>query len=169
MDEDNPQEIINQGFKDALTNQSTKVDSILAIMENLTTQVTQLARRPNPQPILPPQPILQDTIPRVTEGFTLATPPSVTKHSNPMKEAFNSTMLKELSKRVYTFPKTYKLLGPDNFDQWKQALTIIFRAISFAKFIEKPSLSYSLPDSEAAIILMILRDSCSPGLQRAVS
>ena len=37
MDEDSPQEIINQGFRDALTNQSTKVDSILAMMENLTT------------------------------------------------------------------------------------------------------------------------------------
>ena len=45
----------------------------------------------------------------------------------------------------------------------------MFRAIGFAKFIEELGLCYGLPDSEAVIILMILRDSCGPGLQGVIS
>ena len=45
----------------------------------------------------------------------------------------------------------------------------MFKAISFAKFIKELNLCYSLLNSEAIIILIILRDSYSPSLQAAIS
>jgi len=52
--------------------------------------------------------------------------------------------VKELFKKVYFFPDLYKLQGPENFDQWKQALTIMFRALRITQFITDPSIGDTL-------------------------
>ncbi len=77
--------------------------------------------------------------------------------------------MKELSKKVYFFPDFYKLQGPENFDQWKQALTIMFRALGIAQFITDPSIRDTLSDIDQAILLILLRDSYSSGLQTALT
>jgi hypothetical protein len=50
----------------------------------------------------------------------------------PESTGFSPDFSRELSKKVYTFPETYRLKGPENFDQWKQALAIMLRAIGYS-------------------------------------
>ena len=45
---------------------------------------------------------------------------------------------KELSKRVFSFPENCKLVGASNFDLWKQALLVQFRAIKAAGIYFQP-------------------------------
>ncbi len=54
--------------------------------------------------------------------------------------------MKELFKKVYSFFNLYKLQGPENFDQWKQVLTIMFRALEIVQFITDPSIKNILSD-----------------------
>src|SRR6266566_7431136 len=58
----------------------------------------------------------------------------------------NKGVVKELSKKVYSFFELYKLYRPENFDQWKQALTIMFRALDIVQFITDPSIKDTLSD-----------------------
>ncbi len=98
-------------------------------------------------------------------------PPDPSKPLEPMviQVGLNRSVVKELSKKVYSFPELYKLQGPENFDQWKQALTIMFRALGIAQFITDPSIGDMLPDANQAILLMLLRDSCATGPQAALA
>jgi Reverse transcriptase (RNA-dependent DNA polymerase)/GAG-pre-integrase domain len=83
--------------------------------------------------------------------------------------ALNSAISKDLNKRVYSFPEGSKLQGPSNFDQWKQALTIQLRALGVPNFTEDPSVIRALADPDQAIVLMLIRDSCSEGPQAAIA
>ena len=87
----------------------------------------------------------------------------------PEPTGFSSDFSKELSKKVYTFPETYRLKGPENFDQWKQAFAIMLRAIGYSQFLADPSIANSLSDSDQAILLMLLRDSLSSSPQAAIA
>jgi hypothetical protein len=73
-----------------------------------------------------------------------------------ISSAYNSTMTKELNKKIYTFPESYRLKGTENFDQWKQGLAIQFRALGLPKFITNPSITRALSDLDQAIILILL-------------
>ncbi len=81
----------------------------------------------------------------------------------------NEGVVKELSKKVYSFLKLYKLQKPENFDQWKQVLTIIFRALDITQFITDLSIGDTLSDADQAILLMLLRDSYTTGSQAALA
>ncbi len=59
----------------------------------------------------------------------------------------NGDVIKELSKKIYSFLKLYKLQRPENFDQWKQALTIIFRALDITQFITDSNIGDTLSDT----------------------
>lgn len=69
--------------------------------------------------------------------------PNLVLHS-----AFNRGIVKELSKRIYMFPEIYKLVGSENFDQWKQALTIMFKALGLPLFVDNPLVTRELSDSD---------------------
>jgi hypothetical protein len=84
------------------------------------------------------------------------------------RTALEEGLVKELSKRVYTFPESAKLIGPENFDQWKQALRIIFRALKLNYLLDNFYLVRQLADSEQAVILLLLRESCTTGPQNAI-
>ncbi len=71
--------------------------------------------------------------------------------------ALNRGIIKELSKKVYAFPEANRLTSPKNYDQWKQALTILFRVIGFQEFIESPEVTFNLSDADQAVLLMIIR------------
>ena len=60
---------------------------------------------------------------------------------------FNGGVVKELLKKVYSFLDLYKLQGLENFDQWKQALTIMFRVLGIAQFITDLSIGDTLSDA----------------------
>jgi len=81
----------------------------------------------------------------------------------------NEDVVKELSKKVYSFFELYKLQGPENFDQWKQALTIIFRALGIAQFITDPNIRDTLSNTDQTILLILLKDSCTTGFQTALT
>ncbi len=81
----------------------------------------------------------------------------------------NRSVVKELFKKVYSFFELYKLQGPENFDQWKQTLTIIFRALDIAQFITDPNIENTLSDTDQAILLMLLRDNCTIGPQAVLT
>jgi|SRR6266699_5278402 len=76
----------------------------------------------------------------------------------------NKGVVKELSKKVYSFFEFYKLQGPENFDQWKQALIIMFRALGIIQFIMDPNIEDTLSDANQIILLMLLKDSYATGL-----
>ena len=63
-----------------------------------------------------------------------------------IQPGLNRSIIKELFKKIYSFPNLYKLQGLENFDQWKQALTIIFRALGIVQFIMDPSIKDTLSD-----------------------
>ncbi len=77
--------------------------------------------------------------------------------------------MKKLFKKVYSFLNLYKLQEPENFDQWKQALTIMFRALGITQFITDPSIGDTLSDADQAILLILLKDSCSSSPQAALA
>ena len=68
--------------------------------------------------------------------------------TQPVSAGLNGGVVKELLKKVYVFPENYKLQGPENFDQWKQALTIIFKALGIITFIATPELGCNLTDAD---------------------
>ena len=81
----------------------------------------------------------------------------------------NRSIVKELSKKFYSFLELYKLQKPENFNQWKQTLTIIFRALDIAQFITDPNIRDTLSDANQTILLMLLKDSCTTGPQAALA
>src|SRR6266699_5872247 len=81
----------------------------------------------------------------------------------------NADVVKELSKKVYSFSELYKLQRPKNFDQWKQALTIIFRALRITQFITDLNIRDTLSDADQTILLILLKNSCSSGPQAALA
>ncbi len=87
----------------------------------------------------------------------------------PLVNAFSESIIKDFNKRVYKFPETAKLQGPDNFDQWKQALEIQFRALGLPEFLSNPAIAHRLSDPDQAIVLMMLKDSLSEGPQAAIT
>ncbi len=129
-----------------LQNQQQQFNMLVELQNIVTNLVQYLQSQPQvpPKPIKPLEPIV-------------------------IQPGFNGDVVKELSKKVYSFPDFYKLQGPENFDQQKQALTIIFRALGIAQFITDPSIGDTLSDVDQAILLMFLKDSCSSGFQAALA
>ena len=115
---------------------------------------------------------LQNIITNLVQYFQsqLQVPPELKKPPEPVviQPGFNGGVVKELSKKVYFFLDFYKLQGLENFDQWKQALTIMFRALGIVQFITDFSIGDTLFDVDQAILLMFLRDSCFSGPQAAL-
>ena len=77
----------------------------------------------------------------------LATTSASVPSSN-LQAAFNTGAIKELNKKVHSIPEGAKLKGPENYDQWKQALSIQFRALGLPEFIDNPSLAGHLADCD---------------------
>ena len=71
----------------------------------------------------------------------------------------SSSISRELAKKAYSMPEEQRLIGVENFTQWKQALSIIFRALGIAEFTNNPTIIQGLSDADQAIALIIIRDS----------
>ena len=63
-----------------------------------------------------------------------------TSTSTPNTSALQGGIVRELSKKVYTFLEIHKLTGLENYNQWKQAHIIMFRALGLPLFVETPEI-----------------------------
>lgn len=85
------------------------------------------------------------------------------------EELVNAALNKELAKKASQIPEVFKLRGTDNYDQWLQALTIMFRAIGLPNFVSEPSIGNNLSDKNQAVLLSLLRDSLTEGPQALIA
>src|SRR6201999_4178146 len=112
--------------------QRESLGAINDILARLTQSVANLSvansERMEQDPISIPVPI-QDPISRIP---------------SPKPANLNASLIKEASKRVYNFPESYKLLGPSNYNQWEQSLTIMLQAMDYKGFILNPSIADNL-------------------------
>ncbi len=80
-----------------LQNQQQQFNILAELQNTVTNLIQHLQRQPPPQQILsdpskPPEPVV-------------------------IQIDLNGNVIKELSKKVYSFPELYKLQRPENFDQ----------------------------------------------------
>ena len=120
-------------------------NSISQILGLFLQNIAETTSEPEPEPIIPDPPILD--------------PPSVPEPGSQSSSFLYKGLIQEASKKVYKFPEAYKLVGPENYDQWKQALSIQLAAMEFDIFITDPSVVDKLGKSSQAVLLMIIRDS----------
>lgn len=85
------------------------------------------------------------------------------------EEVVNNALTKELTKKASQIPESFKLVGTENYDQWFQALSIMFRAIGLPGFISDPSVADSWDDKAQAVLLSLLRDSLTEGPQALIA
>src|SRR6266699_5844733 len=171
MDQDSDEE--DQQYKEVsqrLQLQGAQLNSLKNTLDTVTAQLQNQQQQFNMLAEL--QTTVANLVQHLQEQQPLQqVPPDPSKPLEPMviQIGLNEGVVKELSKKVYSFPELYKLQGPENFDQWKQALTIMFRALGITQFIKDPSIGDTLSNADQAILLMLLRDSCATGLQAALT
>src|SRR6266699_1621085 len=171
MDQDSDEE--DQQYKEVsqrLQLQGAQLNSLKNTLDTVTAQLQNQQQQFNMLAEL--QTTVANLVQHLQEQQPLQqVPPDPSKPLEPMviQIGLNEGVVKELSKKVYSFLELYKLQRPENFDQWKQALTIMFRALGIAQFITDPSIGDILPDANQAILLILLRDSCATGPQAALA
>src|SRR6266566_1149453 len=166
MDQDSDEE--DQQYKEVsqrLQLQGAQLNSLKNTLDTVTAQLQNQQQQFNMLAEL--QTTVANLVQHLQEQQPLQQiPPDPSKPFEPVviQVGLNGGVVKELFKKVYSFLELYKLQGPENFDQWKQALTIIFRALDIAQFIMDPSIGDILSDIDQAILLMFLNDSYTTGL-----
>src|SRR6266699_1563537 len=167
MDQDSDEE--DQQYKEVsqrLQLQGAQLNSLKNTLDTVTAQLQNQQQQFNMLAEL--QTTVANLVQHLQEQQPLQqVPPDPSKPLEPMviQIGLNKGIIKELFKKVYSFPKLYKLQGPENFDQWKQALTIIFRALGIVQFITDPNIGDTLFDINQAVLLIFLRDSYAIGPQ----
>ena len=95
-------------------------------------------------------------LPQASENPTAApvtaNPPEIPP-ANPLAQPtqafpfpFQGPLGREISKRACQVAKEQRLKGAENFEQWKQALNIVFRSIQYPKFTKSLETVLQLPD-----------------------
>jgi len=89
------------------------LEELTTVIQSLSVLVARAPQAPQvPQPA-PPEPIdFESPSIRPTGPNSGPTGPK----KQPESTGFSTDFSRELSKKVYTFPKTYRLKGPENFD-----------------------------------------------------
>ncbi|HEY4385832.1 MAG TPA: hypothetical protein VGN34_15355, partial [Ktedonobacteraceae bacterium] len=137
-------------------------------MQNMATQLEQIQRM-----LSSLESRLSGPPPATIAPSVVAVPPATTAQAASVAPSPASSIgaiaSRELAKRTFTFTEDQQLAGPENFEQWKQGLNITFRAIGLPAFPENPDCIQSFSDSDLAVILMLLRDSCAAGPRATIS
>jgi hypothetical protein len=82
----------------------------------------------------------------------------------PVASDFSSITVKELAKQSLNLAEKQRLSGPENYQQWYQAISIQFRALQIPEFLEDPDLvSGRLSDLQKAALLLTLRNTLKDG------
>jgi hypothetical protein len=137
--------------------QRTQISQLQDIVSQLSTELKALKLQGStiPQPTIPTIPV---DISKGASDATVATEAAIT-----------SGLAKELSKKVYEFPDSQRLTGPENFELWKQGLNIMFRALNLSGFTSNPTSIAHYSDQSLAMVLMLLRNSIGPGPQATIA
>ena len=78
----------------------------------------------------------------------------------PTPSDFSSITVKELAKQSLNLAEKQRLSGPENYQQWFQAISIQFRALQIPEFLQDPdSISGRLSDPQKAALLLTLRNT----------
>ncbi len=77
---------------------------------------------------------------------------------------FSTLTLKELAKQSLNLAEKQRLSGPENYQQWYQAISIQFRALQIPEFLTDPDgVSTRLTDPQKAALLLTLRNTLKEG------
>jgi hypothetical protein len=77
---------------------------------------------------------------------------------------FSALTTKELAKQSLNLTEKQRLSGPENYQQWYQAVSIQFRALQIPEFLENPDrVSALLTDPQKAALLLTLRNTLKEG------
>ena len=77
---------------------------------------------------------------------------------------FSILTVRELAKQSLHLAEKQRLSGPENYQQWFQAISIQFRALQIPEFLENPeAISHRLSDPQKAALLLTLRNTLKDG------
>jgi Reverse transcriptase (RNA-dependent DNA polymerase)./Integrase core domain. len=139
--------------------QSVQIEALSKALEQLMVQNTQMMET------------FQTVLKKPSQGDPTpnpATEASPNQSDGPLF-AFKNPAARDLAKRVFSFPDESQLVGPSNWQAWKQALYIQFRALGIADFVKSPELAKNLSPEDQAVVLLLLRDSCGKGPREAIT
>lgn len=78
--------------------------------------------------------------------------------------SFGDLTARELAKQSLQLPEKSKLTGPNNYQQWLQAISIQLRALNIGDFLKAPLVTtLPLNDPERAALLLTLRNTIKEG------
>jgi hypothetical protein len=91
-------------------------------------------------------------------------PAPVPAPAPPTGNDFSSLTVKELAKQSLHLAEKQRLSGPENYQQWFQAISIQFRALQIPEFLDNPDpVSAQLSDPQKAALLLTLRNTLKEG------
>lgn len=138
-----------------LENLQHQVNALSGQLQQLLTLLQSAPALQQPNPTTDPAPPAPPAPP-----VPLAPPAPTT----PPVSDFSSLTLKELAKQSLNLAEKQRLSGPENYQQWYQAISIQFRALQIPDFLEDPgSVSDRLSDPQKAALLLTLRNTLKDG------
>jgi hypothetical protein len=142
-----------QGLQNQINALSSQLERLFAVLQS--TQQQPVA----PEPAPPIQPSSEPTQPNPVPVQPTATAPAEAR-----KDDFSSLTVKELAKQSLNLAEKQRLVGPENYQQWFQAISIQFRALQIPEFLDNPSLvSSRLSDPQRTALLLTLRNTLREG------
>src|SRR5512140_857730 len=82
----------------------------------------------------------------------------------PPANDFGALTVKELAKQSLQLNDRQRLQGPENYQQWHQAISIQFRALQIPEFLDHPhAVNSRLSDPQKAALLLTLRNTLKEG------
>jgi hypothetical protein len=128
-----------QGLQSQVNNLSAQLQQVVTLLQQ-NLQHSPAPAAPNP----PPEPTPTPSVPTASD--------------------FSSLTVKELAKQSLNLAEKQRLSGPENYQQWYQAISIQFRALQIPEFLEDPdSVSTRLSDPQKAALLLTLRNTLRNG------
>ena len=134
-------------------------------LENLQHQVNALSSQlQQVLTLLQRAPALQQPNPTPASPTPAPPAPAAPQPTAPSPSDFSSLTIKELAKQSLNLAEKQRLSGPENYQQWHQAISIQFRALQIPEFLDDPgSVSGRLSDPQKAALLLTLRNTLKDG------
>jgi hypothetical protein len=167
----------NSNLNSRLTTAVSDISSIKSTLESITSTLQALTasiQQNPPQRVNTPE-IHMPEAPFYTTSSSRLQPPIIgdsvlgTPTPTPIGRAFSESTIRELAKKVNTFPASSKLTGPENYELWIQAFRILLTALGSSEFLKNPAIADTYNSDEQAILLMLLRDSLVDKLQLSIA
>ena len=147
-----------QGLQHQINTLSGQLQQVLTLLQQgLQAQPTGPSPAPQAPPQVPPAPgSPPNSIPDPAQNPAPIPAPTASD--------FSSFTVKELAKQSLNLAEKQRLSGPENYQQWFQAISIQFRALQIPEFLENPDLiSGRLSDPQKAALLLTLRNTLKDG------